>query len=65
MVVQGTGAGLLCTTDYFLERLGLASLDDLPPIAPHLPEAADLAAELSALAIIPDNVEKTDDRRPN
>ncbi len=62
---ESTGAGLLCTTDYFLERLGLASLDDLPPIAPHLPEAADLAAELSALAIIPDNVEKTDDRRPN
>lgn len=62
---ESTGAGLLCTTDYFLERLGLASLDDLPPIAPHLPEAADLAAELSALAIIPDNVEKTDDRRSN
>ncbi|WP_341728341.1 SMC-Scp complex subunit ScpB [Brooklawnia sp.] len=60
-----TGAGLLRTTDYFLERLGLASLDDLPPIAPHLPEAADLAAELSALAIIPDDVEKTDDRPAN
>lgn len=62
---QTTGAGLLSTTDYFLERLGLASLDDLPPIAPHLPEAADLEAELAALAIIPDNLEETDDRATN
>lgn len=59
---QTTGAALLGTTDYFLTRLGLASLDELPPIAPHLPEAADLEAELAALAIIPDNVEETDDR---
>lgn len=51
---QTTGAGLLSTTDYFLTRLGLASLDDLPPIAPFLPEASDLAAELAALAIIPE-----------
>lgn len=51
---ETTGAGLLSTTDYFLQRLGLASLDDLPPIAPHLPEASDLAAELAALAIIPE-----------
>ncbi len=59
---ETTGAGLLITTDYFLERLGLASLDDLPPIAPHLPEAADLEAELAALAIIPDTLEETDVR---
>ncbi len=26
------------TTPLFLERMGLATLDDLPPIAPHLPE---------------------------
>jgi segregation and condensation protein B len=32
---QGT---LFRTTDMFLERLGLASLDELPPIAPLLPE---------------------------
>lgn len=55
---ESTGAGLLSTTDYFLERLGLAAVSDLPPIAPHLPEAADLAAELAALAIIPDDVEE-------
>ena len=44
-----TGAALLRTTEYFLERIGLASLDDLPPIAPRLPEAAALEAELAAL----------------
>ncbi len=32
------GAALYGTTAYFLERLGLSSLDDLPPLAPHLPE---------------------------
>jgi segregation and condensation protein B len=33
-----SGATLFRTTPYFLERLGLASLDDLPPLAPHLPD---------------------------
>ena len=33
-----TGAILFRTTAYFLERLGLASLDDLPDLAPFLPE---------------------------
>ena len=45
-----TGAMLFGTTGYFLERLGLGSLDDLPPIAPHLPDASELDAELRALA---------------
>lgn len=43
-------ANLLRTTDYFLERLGIASLAELPPIAPLLPEATDLEAELAGLA---------------
>lgn len=43
-----TGAKLYVTTDYFLERMGLASLDDLPDLAPYLPEASELAAELAA-----------------
>jgi len=47
---EQTGAALLRTTDYFLERIGLASVDDLPPIAPRLPEAAALEAELAQLA---------------
>ena len=33
-----TGGYLYRTTELFLERLGLSSLDDLPPIAPLLPE---------------------------
>ena len=35
---QDTGAILYRTTGYFLERLGMASLDDLPALAPFLPE---------------------------
>jgi segregation and condensation protein B len=34
-VTQGT---LFCTTELFLERLGLSSLEDLPPLAPLLPD---------------------------
>jgi segregation and condensation protein B len=33
-----TGGHLFRTTELFLERLGLSSLDDLPPIAPLLPD---------------------------
>jgi segregation and condensation protein B len=33
-----TGAILYRTTGYFLERLGLPSLEDLPDLAPFLPE---------------------------
>jgi segregation and condensation protein B len=33
-----TGAILFRTTSYFLERLGLAALDQLPDLAPFLPE---------------------------
>ncbi|MDR1512081.1 MAG: SMC-Scp complex subunit ScpB [Propionibacteriaceae bacterium] len=44
---EATGAGLLTTTDHFLERMGLAGLDDLPPLAPNLPDAAALDAELA------------------
>ncbi len=40
-------ATLYGTTDYFLERLGVDSLDDLPALAPYLPEvdALDEIAE--------------------
>jgi len=37
-----TGAMLYGTTPSFLERMGLRSLDELPPLAPFLPEGADL-----------------------
>ena len=35
---QETGAILYRTTGYFLERLGMASLDELPELAPFLPD---------------------------
>jgi segregation and condensation protein B len=50
---QDSGAVVFATTSYFLERLGLRSLDDLPPLAPHLPEVEDLEAELSQLSETP------------
>jgi segregation and condensation protein B len=34
----GSGAVLYGTTGYFLERMGLTSVDELPPLAPYLPE---------------------------
>jgi segregation and condensation protein B len=36
-----TGATLFRTSGYFLERLGLDTLDDLPELAPFLPDDAD------------------------
>lgn len=36
-----TGATLFRTTGYFLERIGLPELSDLPALAPFLPEAVD------------------------
>jgi segregation and condensation protein B len=41
-----SGAHLFATTPYFLERMGLTSLDDLPEIAPFLPEMAEIEGEL-------------------
>lgn len=35
---EDSTANLYGTTSYFLERLGLQSLDDLPALAPYLPE---------------------------
>lgn len=40
------GATLYRTTSYFLERIGIVSLDELPDLAPHLPELADVEEEL-------------------
>ena len=36
------GAVLYGTTDYFLTRLGLGSLAELPPLAPYLPEGHEV-----------------------
>ena len=37
-----TTATLYRTSSYFLERIGISSLDDLPELAPFLPEMGDL-----------------------
>jgi segregation and condensation protein B len=48
------GATLYRTTGYFLERIGVTSLDDLPELAPYLPDMEDLEDELAeALAETP------------
>ena len=44
-----TGAILYKTTSYFLERLGLNALIDLPPLAPHLPDIDGLDEILDSL----------------
>ena len=43
---EESGAILYGTTAYFLQRLGLGSLDDLPALAPYLPEV-DVLDELA------------------
>ena len=43
-----TGAVRYRTTSYLLERLGLSSLDQLPSLAPLLPEIDDLASDSSS-----------------
>ncbi len=43
---HSTGAHLYRTTGYFLERIGITSLDELPELAPYLPAMDDLADEL-------------------
>jgi len=42
---ETSGALLYGTTTDFLERMGLSSLDDMPPLAPYLPDLADIDAE--------------------
>src|ERR1044072_4191335 len=40
-----TGAHLYRTSSYFLERIGVSSLDELPELAPYLPDMDDLEDE--------------------
>lgn len=47
---SSTGAVTFATTPLFLEKLGLNSLDELPDLAPWLPDAVALEAELGAVA---------------
>jgi segregation and condensation protein B len=48
-VENETGAILYKSTSYFLERLGLNALTDLPPLAPHLPDIDGLDEILDSL----------------
>jgi segregation and condensation protein B len=40
-----SGAGLFGTTGEFLDRMGWTSLDELPPLAPHLPGVEEIAVD--------------------
>ena len=41
---EPSGAVLYGTTSYFLERMGMTTLDELPPLAPYLPDLESLGA---------------------
>lgn len=42
------GATLYRTTSYFLERIGIVSIDELPDLAPHLPDLSEMEEELAS-----------------
>ncbi len=46
-------ATLYRTTSFFLERMGMQSLDDLPELAPYLPDMDDIEDELAAQSLPP------------
>jgi segregation and condensation protein B len=52
-VDESTGAHLYRTTGYFLERIGVQTIDELPELAPYLPDLADLEDELETVASEP------------
>lgn len=64
---EGPGqATLFGTTPFFLEQLGLMSLDDLPPLGDFVPSAEVLEALEQTLKVGPDEIDLTvdDDARP-
>jgi segregation and condensation protein B len=48
-VEHETGAVLYRTTSYFLERIGLNSVSDLPALAPFLPDVDGLEEVIASL----------------
>lgn len=46
---EGSGATLYRTTTSFLEKIGVDTLEDLPPLAPHLPADTEVDDLLEAL----------------
>ena len=51
---ESSGANLYRTTGYFLERIGVTSIDELPELAPYLPDLDDMADELENAAVVED-----------
>ena len=47
---EQSGANLYRTTSYFLERIGITSIEELPELAPYLPDMDDLEDELASVA---------------
>lgn len=47
---EHSGAHLYRTTSYFLERIGITSIEELPELAPYLPDMDDLEDELAHVA---------------
>jgi segregation and condensation protein B len=52
---ESSGANLYRTTGYFLERIGVTSIDELPELAPYLPDLEDMADELENVASTSDS----------
>jgi segregation and condensation protein B len=57
-------ATLYRTTSYFLERMGMQSLDDLPELAPYLPDMDDIEEELAAQTLPPASPEEAAPEEP-
>ena len=53
-IERETGAHLYRTTSYFLERMGLGSVEQLPEIAPYLPEMAEVEGEEELAELVDD-----------
>ncbi|MGL4831069.1 MAG: SMC-Scp complex subunit ScpB [Propionibacteriaceae bacterium] len=61
---ETSGAMLFVTTDLFLEKMGMQDLAELPALAPHLPEAQALEAELAELAVERSAAEAAQEQQP-
>ena len=58
------GATLYRTTTYFLERIGVSSVDELPELAPYLPNMEDLEDELAELTGLAQTSAHSSDQHP-
>jgi segregation and condensation protein B len=62
---ESTGAHLYRTTSYFLERIGVESIDELPELAPYLPDLADMEDELERVSGASESHPKTPEEGPS